>query len=344
MPAMKILVTGCAGFIGFHLSRRLLAEGHTVMGIDNLNDYYDPALKKARLAQLGIDHTAVNDENLAIQDSSGRFTFVCIGIEDKAELDIYIGSERFDVVCHLAAQAGVRYSITNPQAYITANIQGFFNIAESCRRNPVGRFVFASSSSVYGDNESIPYRESDPTDRPVSLYGATKKANEMMAYSLSRLYGIDTVALRFFTVYGPWGRPDMAPFLFTEAILEGRQIEVFNNGNLSRDFTYIDDIIEGVYRVIMEEPATGDAYVNDDFRIYNIGNSQPVKLADVITTIEDMAGQKAIKKYVPMQPGDVKDTWADTTLLQQDFGYKPGTSLRHGLRKFIDWYREFYSK
>lgn len=340
---MKILVTGCAGFIGYHLTEKLLREGHTVFGIDNVNDYYDISLKWARLSRLGIDRSGIDDENTAAQGRE-RFTFAKIDISDKSELDIYIGEEHFDAVCHLAAQAGVRYSITNPQAYVSANLQGFFNMLEYCRSNPVKRFVYASSSSVYGNSTEIPYKENNRTDFPVSFYGATKKTNEVMAHSYSSLYGINTIGLRFFTVYGPWGRPDMAPFLFTDAILGGREIKVFNNGKLSRDFTYVGDIIEGVYLVLTKEPQTKKALQSDNFSIYNIGNSKPVELKSFISTIEKIAGTEAKKEYLPMQQGDVKATWADTALLENDYGYKPDTSLDKGLAEFIKWFREFYNK
>lgn len=338
---MKILVTGCAGFIGYHLTAKLLKEGHTVFGIDNINHYYDTNLKWARLAQLGIDRSGINENNIAAQGVE-RFTFAKIDVADKAALEIYIGSEHFDAVCHLAAQAGVRYSITNPQAYVSANLQGFFNMLEYCRANPTRKFVYASSSSVYGNSTDIPYKEINRTDFPESFYGATKKSNEIMAHSYSALYGINTIGLRFFTVYGPWGRPDMAPFLFTKAILGGKPIDVFNNGHLSRDFTYVDDIVEGVYLVLTKDPATKKAEQSKNFSIYNIGNSKPVELKDFIDTIERLSGNKAEKNYLPMQQGDVKATWADTSLLQKDYGYKPDTPLEKGLGAFVEWYKDFY--
>lgn len=338
---MKILVTGCAGFIGFHLTRKLLECGHRVTGIDDLNDYYDPELKRARLAQFGVDAAKLDPESPAVQ--SGSFTFIYIGIEDKEQFDIFTADEDFDVVVHLAAQAGVRYSMENPQAYVTSNLQGFFNVMEYCRANPKCRFVFASSSSVYGNNDQVPYKETERTDFPVSFYGATKKAGEVLAASYASLYGIDTVGLRFFTVYGPWGRPDMAPFIFTKAILKGEPIDVFNHGEMWRDFTYVDDIVAGVLRVVESAPATREAYQSDNFRIYNIGNSKPVKLDDFIATVERVAGRKAHRHARPMQPGDVLRTWADTTLLGRDFGYKPGTPLEKGLSEFVKWYTDFYN-
>lgn len=335
LAKMKILVTGCAGFIGFHLTRRLLNEGHTVVGIDNLNDYYSPALKAARMLMLGID-VAATDHGTDI--GCGAFTFIKADIADDSLYADRLNGRTFDAVCHLAAQAGVRYSIDNPRAYISSNITGFFNMLEYCRRNPSGRFVFASSSSVYGNSAAIPYREEGCTDRPVSLYGATKKADEVMAYSYSSLYGIETVGLRFFTVYGPWGRPDMAPFIFTRAILEGTPIDVFNNGEMTRDFTYIDDIMEGICAVLLREPAVD----KNDYHIYNIGNSNPVNLNDFIALIERLSGRAAVVRRLPMQPGDVRATWADTSRLRADYGYAPSTPLETGLRAFVEWFREYY--
>lgn len=336
---MKILVTGCAGFIGFHLTKMLLAKGHSVTGVDNLNDYYDPSLKAARLSVLGIDVPCGYGQ--AYNDITGMFEFICAGVEDKMLYDKYLNGRKFDVVCHLAAQAGVRYSIENPAQYIASNIDGFFLMLEYCRRHTPGKFVYASSSSVYGNSQEVPYRENSRSDSPLSLYAATKKANEAMAYSYASLYGIKSVGLRFFTVYGPWGRPDMAPFLFTRAILSGEPIKVFNGGKLSRDFTYVDDIIEGVVRVLTREPATDDAR-QAQHMIYNIGNSQPVELEDFIATIEGISGRKAIRLELPMQPGDVLTTWADTELLDRDYGYKPSTPIRDGLANFVNWYKDFY--
>ena len=338
---MKILVTGCAGFIGFHLVRRLLAGGHTVVGADNLNDYYSPELKAARLRGLGID-TYKLEYNVPATSAAGDFTFILADIEDGELYGQHLNGMRFDLVCHLAAQAGVRYSIDNPAQYISSNIVGFFNMLEYCRHNPVRRLVFASSSSVYGNNDSVPYHEGDRTDEPRSLYGATKKANEVMAYSYSSLYGIEAVGLRFFTAYGPWGRPDMAPFLFTKAVIDGAPIDVFNGGDMMRDFTYIDDIVEGICRVLLDEPKGGKQH--EAFRIYNIGNSRPVGLNDFIAVVEGAAGRKAERNSLPMQPGDVLHTWADTSRLQEDYGYAPSTPLETGLRAFVEWYREYYKK
>ena len=334
---MKILVTGCAGFIGYHVAKKLMSCGHSIIGVDNLNDYYSPELKISRLAQLGIDISGIK-QNALVHGKNG-FCFIQANINDSSLYTTFLKDKGIEVVCHLAAQAGVRYSIENPQQYISSNIDGFFNIIEYCRANPKIKLVFASSSSVYGSNTSVPYRETDVTDTPVSLYAATKKADELMAHSYSTLYGITTIGLRFFTVYGPWGRPDMAPFLFTDAILNNRKLKVFNNGNMSRDFTYIDDITEGVCKVILNAP-NGTSVPS--FRIYNIGNSMPVHLGDFISTIERITGKKAQKVYETMQPGDVKDTWADTSLLQQDYGYAPTTRIDTGLTAFIQWYEDYY--
>lgn len=329
---MKILVTGSAGFIGLHLTERLLAEGHEVVGIDNLNDYYDTALKHARLERLGIGSDLAPQSRLY-----EKFRFRRLDVEDGEGLDRLFGAEGFDAVCHLAAQAGVRYSIENPGQYVSTNLAGFFNILECCRHHPVGHLVFASSSSVYGKNAKVPYSEEDKTDAPVSLYAATKKSNELMAHSYSELYGIRATGLRFFTVYGPWGRPDMAPFLFTSAVLEGRPIRVFNGGDMQRDFTYIDDIAEGTARVL-----TAPAPEGPRFRVYNIGNASPVKLGDFIALVEKFTGRTARREYLPMQPGDVKTTWADVSRLQRDYGYAPSTPLEKGLAAFVAWYKEFY--
>lgn len=362
---MNILVTGCAGFIGFHLTRRLLACGHTVTGVDDLNDYYDVSLKKARLDELcpGLGAEAGESPQMRTFERDG-LKFIKGDIVDQG-LYAELGTSGFDAVCHLAAQAGVRYSIENPRQYISSNIEGTFNILEYCRHNPVRRLVYASSSSVYGRNPKIPYSESDMTDSPVSLYAATKKSNELMACSYSELYGIEAIGLRFFTVYGPWGRPDMAPFLFTDAILSGRPIEVFNGGRMSRDFTYIDDIVDGIVRVLTSEPAAGAGLhanasraanginaageptataIRGNHRVYNIGNSRPVALGDFISTIENISGRKAEKIYLEMQKGDVTDTWADTTRLREDYGYAPSTPIERGLAEFINWFKDYYGK
>lgn len=333
---MKILVTGAAGFIGMHTSLRLLERGDEVIGVDNLNDYYEVSLKEARLARL--------------QDKPG-FRFHKISVEDKDAMAALFAKEKPQRVIHLAAQAGVRYSLTNPHAYIDANLQGFINILEGCRHNGVEHLAYASSSSVYGGNTALPFSEHQNIDHPVSLYAATKKANELMAHTYSHLFRLPTTGLRFFTVYGPWGRPDMALFLFTRAILEGRPIDVFNNGQMVRDFTYIDDIVEGVIRVIdkpatvsasfdpaMPDPATSNA----PYRVFNIGNSQPTPLMDYIRALEKAMGIEAKKNFLPMQPGDVPATSADTSELDAWVGFKPNTPVEVGVGRFVEWYRNHY--
>lgn len=334
---MKILVTGAAGFIGFHLCNSLLSLGHTIVGLDSINDYYDVNLKYARLKELGITSTDYN----AVTESAlhgSRLNFIKLNLEDKDALFNLFETEKFDSVCNLAAQAGVRYSIENPFAYIDSNITGFINILEACRNYNVKRLVYASSSSVYGLNEKIPFSTEDSVDNPVSLYAATKKSNELMAHTYSHLFGIHTIGLRFFTVYGPWGRPDMAMFLFTDAIFNNKPIKVFNNGNLSRDFTYIDDIVEGVVATLLKDVKGAPLY-----QLYNIGNSQPVKLMDFISEIEKVTGKEAVKDYLPMQPGDVEKTWADTSGLEKDFDYKPATPISTGVKNFVEWYRQYYN-
>ena len=333
---MKILVTGVAGFIGSALSIRLLERGDEVVGIDNLNDYYDVNLKLARLERL---------------KDYKQFKFVKLEISDKAAVETLFVREKFQRVIHLAAQAGVRYSITNPHAYIESNIIGFMNILEGCRHNAVEHLAYASSSSVYGANTNMPFSIHDNVDHPVSLYAASKKANELMAHTYSHLYKLPTTGLRFFTVYGPWGRPDMSLFMFTRNILEGKPIDVFNYGNHRRDFTYIDDIVEGVIRVI-DKPAQANTdwlSGNPDpgtslapYRIYNIGNNNPVNLLTFIETLEKCLGKEAIKNLLPLQPGDVPDTYADVSDLVNNLGYKPGTLLETGIRNFVEWYRNFY--
>ena len=318
----RILVTGAAGFIGSHVATRLLDDGHAVVGLDNLNDYYDPTLKEARLARLvGRD----------------RFAFERIDLQDRAGMERVFAAGRFDVVIHLAAQAGVRYSLTNPHAYIESNLAGFTNVLEGCRHHGVEHLLYASSSSVYGNNKKLPFSEKDNVDHPVSLYAATKKANELMAHTYAHLYGLPVTGLRFFTVYGPWGRPDMAAFLFTKAILDGRPIQVFNRGDMRRDFTYIDDIVEGIVRLVDAPPAGEPPYA-----LYNIGNNAPVPLLDFIATIEELLGIEAQKELLPMQPGDVSATYADIDALSAAVGFAPSTPLRDGLARFVDWYREYY--
>ena len=333
---MKVLVTGAAGFIGMHCIERLLARGDHVVGIDNLNDYYDVALKDSRLSRIA-DHAA--------------FRFHRVSIEDKEAMAGIFAEEKPDRVIHLAAQAGVRYSLENPHAYIDANLQGFMNILEGCRHNDVAHLAYASSSSVYGGNAQMPFSEHHSVDHPVSLYAATKKANELMAHTYSHLYGLPTTGLRFFTVYGPWGRPDMALFLFTDAIRNGRPIDVFNQGAMVRDFTYIDDIVEGVIRVL-DKTATPDPDfdpMNPDpgtstapFRVFNIGNGNPTPLMDYIGALEDALGMTAEKNMMPMQPGDVPATSADTSELLDWVGFAPNTNVRDGVQRFVDWYIRYY--
>lgn len=335
----KILVTGAAGFIGFHLSKKLAELGHHVVGLDNINGYYDINLKYARLKELGITKTS-SEQFLQQADSSinykGYFSFIRMNLEDKENLLELFEKENFDLVCNLAAQAGVRYSIENPQAYIDSNIQGFINVLECCRNYQVSRLVYASSSSVYGNSDEVPFKESDNVDFPISLYAATKKSNELMAHTYSHLFGIQTIGLRFFTVYGPWGRPDMALFLFTDAILNNRPIKVFNNGDLSRDFTYIDDIIEGVIATLLRDSPKKELY-----QLYNIGNSKPVKLLDFIEAIEKTTEKIAEKIMMPMQAGDVFQTYADVNQLQKSYNYKPDTPIEKGVKEFIDWYKKY---
>ncbi len=348
---MKILVTGTAGFIGFHTALRLLERGDEVVGIDNINDYYDINLKYGRLKESGIDPAKVEWAKPVKSTKYENYTFIRLDIADREAMARLFEQEKFHRVVHLAAQAGVRYSLVNPYAYIDSNITGTLNILEGCRHGNIEHLVFASSSSVYGLNETMPFRTCDNVDHPISLYAATKKSNELMAHTYSHLYGIPTTGLRFFTVYGPWGRPDMALFLFTKAILEGKSIDVYNNGNMKRDFTYVDDIVEGVIRVL-DKPAEPDLTWSGKnpkpntspapYRIYNIGNSRPVDLMDFINAIEEALGKKAKKHFLPMQEGDVPATWADVEDLETCFGYRPKTAIKEGIGKFVDWYHTFY--
>lgn len=332
-----VLVTGAAGFIGFHLTQRLLDRGDSVVGLDNLNDYYDVNLKLDRLRQL---------------EGRAGFRFVRVSLSDRPALEELFAGERFDVVVNLAAQAGVRYSLQNPHAYVESNLVGFMNILEGCRHHGVKHLVYASSSSVYGANTAMPFSVHHNVDHPVSLYAATKKANELMAHTYSSLYGLPTTGLRFFTVYGPWGRPDMALFLFTKAILEGRPIEVYNHGKMQRDFTFIDDIVEGVMRVMDRTPEPNLAWSGDrpdpgtsyaPYRIYNIGNNSPVELLTFIETIEKCIGKTAEKNFLPLQAGDVPATYADVDDLMNDVGFKPATPIGEGIRRFVEWYRGYYN-
>jgi UDP-glucuronate 4-epimerase len=331
---MKILVTGAAGFIGFHLVQRLAERGDEVVGLDSLNDYYDQRMKFGRLAVTGIEQSAIEPHKMVQSARWPKYRFVQMALEEREALERLFAEEQFEVVVNLAAQAGVRYSIENPHAYAQSNVVGFLNVLECCRHNQVRHLVYASSSSVYGRNAKVPFSEEDRTDSPVSLYAATKKANELMAHTYASLYSIPMTGLRFFTVYGPWGRPDMAPMLFADAISEGRPIRVFNGGDLARDFTYIDDITEGVVRVVAGVPPTGEV----PCKVYNIGCSTPVRLMDFISTMERAFGREAEKVMLPMQAGDVYQTYADTSLLERDYGYRPTTTLGEGLKRFVEWY------
>jgi UDP-glucuronate 4-epimerase len=333
---MKILVTGAAGFIGMHVSQALLARGDEVVGLDNLNDYYDPQLKHDRLARLA---------------PHPRFRFVRLDVADRPAIERLFADEGFERVVHLAAQAGVRYSLLNPHAYVDSNVVGFMNILEGCRHARVGHLVYASSSSVYGGNTKMPFSEHDSVDHPVSMYAATKKANELMAHTYSHLYGLPTTGLRFFTVYGPWGRPDMALFLFTRAMLEGRPIDVFNHGRMRRDFTYIDDIVEGVVRTLDRVAASDPGFdathpdpgrSSAPYRVFNIGNHDPVELMDFIEAIEQALGRRAVKNFLPLQDGDVPATFAETAELRAWTGFAPATSVADGVARFVAWYREYY--
>lgn len=350
---MKILVTGTAGFIGYHLARKLLNRGDEVVGLDNINDYYDVNLKYARLNELGILKEEIIENELISSKTYPKHKFVKMDLSDTENIYKLFETEKFDTVCNLAAQAGVRYSLENPHAYIDSNIKGFMNILEACRHNDVKNLCYASSSSVYGLNKSQPFKTTDKTDTPISLYAATKKSNELMAHTYSHLFGISTTGLRFFTVYGPWGRPDMAPMLFANAILNNKEIKVFNHGNMSRDFTYVSDIVDGIIKVI-DNPAKSSQNFNSEnpnpdissapYRIYNIGNNSPVQLLDFIETLEKSIEIEAKKNFLPMQDGDVVSTYADTNDLMKDFGYKPDTKLADGIVEFVKWYRKFYGK
>ncbi|HNP08719.1 MAG TPA: NAD-dependent epimerase [Cyclobacteriaceae bacterium] len=336
MSKKQVLVTGAAGFIGFHLSKRLLSEGYAVVGLDNMNDYYEVALKESRLNLLK-----------EMED----FEFRQLGIEDKKELGELFKEHSFSFVVNLAAQAGVRYSLTNPQAYIDSNIQGFINILEACRQYKPEHLIYASSSSVYGANTKMPFSVHHNVDHPLSLYAATKKANELMAHTYSSLYHLPTTGLRFFTVYGPYGRPDMALSLFTKAILEGKPIDVYNHGKMKRDFTYVDDIVSGIMKLLPEAPTGNKLWDGDHpdpsssfapYRVFNIGNNKPVELLRFIEVLEEKIGKKAIKNFMPIQPGDVPETYADIEALENAVGFRPSTSFKEGISNFVDWYREYY--
>lgn len=350
---MKILVTGAAGFIGFHLTKALVDRGDVVVGVDNMNDYYDPILKAARLKEMGIETSEFIDAQNYQSANHSNYSFTKIELSRQEEVSALFVKEGFDKVMHLAAQAGVRYSLENPQAYVNSNIVAFTNILEACRHNKVKHLVYASSSSVYGLNEKMPLSEDDNVDHPVSLYAASKKCNELMAHTYSHLFNLPTTGLRFFTVYGPWGRPDMALFLFADAILKGETINVFNHGNMVRDFTYVGDIVEGVVRAIDQtaqpnEDWNGSTPIPSSskapYKIYNIGNNNPVKLTEFIEAIENELGKKATKKMMDLQPGDVPRTYADVSKISSDLNYKPETKISYGIREFINWYKAYYKQ
>lgn len=348
---MKILLTGAAGFIGFHLANKLLKNNFEVVGLDSINDYYDVNLKLTRLETAGIQRTAIKYNSLVDSKNYNSYRFIQLNLEDKENLDTLFEKEKFDYVINLAAQAGVRYSLINPGAYLKSNMEGFLNILENCRHQKVKHLVYASSSSVYGLNQQYPFSTHDNVDHPISLYAASKKSNELMAHTYSYLFGLPTSGLRFFTVYGPWGRPDMALFLFTKAIIEGKPIEVFNNGQMERDFTYIDDIVEGVFGLMNAIPQGNKNWKAAEpdpssspapYKVFNIGNSQPVQLMDFVKAIEKEIGKKAEIIFKPMQAGDVQKTWADTTDLEATINYKPATPIEVGVKNFISWYKEYF--
>ncbi len=345
----KILLTGSAGFIGYHLFKRLQRAGYDVLGVDNLNNYYDVNLKLGRLRDCGFDLESIAYGRTVKSAAGGRF--LQLNLEERAGAATLFQGEHFDLVCHLAAQPGVRYSLENPHAYIDSNIVGFLNVLEGCRSNKVSHLIYASSSSVYGLNSRIPFSVEDNVDHPVSLYAATKKSNELMAHCYSYLYDLPVTGLRFFTVYGPWGRPDMALFKFTRSILIGKPIQVFNHGDMQRDFTYVDDIVEGLWRVMFGKPPRGnpdweaEQHLSESlnpYRIYNIGNGSPVPLMDFIRAIEKATGKSAVIDFQPMQPGDVHQTWADTTALARDYGFTPQVSIEEGVTNFVRWYQDYY--
>ncbi|KPL20171.1 MAG: capsule biosynthesis protein CapI [Bacteroides sp. SM1_62] len=346
----RLLVTGTAGFIGFHLIRSLFGSNYEIVGLDNINDYYDVDLKFSRLAETGIDREKITYNKLISSTVSDRYKFIRLDLEDKDNLIGLFKEFKFDRVVNLAAQAGVRYGFTNPDAYVGSNITGFLNILEACRHHPVEHLVFASSSSVYGLNKAMPFSVHSPVDHPASLYAASKKSNELLAHSYSHLFRIPVTGLRFFTVYGPWGRPDMSLFIFVKAILEGKPFNVHNEGRMERDFTYVADIVSGVEKVLESPARAADgigreidpAVSSAPYRLYNIGNSKPVRLMDFISTIEEYLGRKAIMNMIPIQPGEVEKTWADVSDLESQFNYAPDTPVREGVKHFIDWYRSYF--
>ena len=335
---MKVLVTGMAGFIGYHLALKLAKDGHNVYGIDNINDYYDPHLKYDRLNDLGINQEAASVEsNECHSNKFENLKFKKVDLTNDIEINNLFDVEKFDKVCHLAAQAGVRYSFENPKAYINSNILGFFNILECCKNYEVEHLVYASSSSVYGNNKKTPFREQDVVDNPVSLYASTKISNELIAHTYNHLYGLTTTGLRFFTVYGPWGRPDMATYLFTDAILTRTPLNVFNNGNLERDFTYIDDVVEGVHRILVKQKIKKN-------KLYNIGSGRPINIFKLLSIIEEETGLKAIKNLLPHQPGDMVATFADINQIKEDYQYFPTFKIEDGIKKYVKWFKEYYNQ
>ncbi len=348
---MKVLLTGVAGFIGFHVAKKLTNEGFEILGIDNINSYYDVDLKLSRLNELGIKSSLISDDDLILSENYNNFSFIKIDLSDKSSVLRSFEKFKPDIVIHLAAQAGVRYSLDHPEKYLESNIHGFLNILESIRANPIKHLIFASSSSVYGLNKEIPFKTTDHTDHPISLYAATKKSNEMMAHTYSHLFNIPMTGLRFFTVYGPWGRPDMAMFIFTKNILEGKEIKVYNNGDMSRDFTYVSDIVESIKRLIEKAPSSSkeNADLNlapnkstAPFQLFNIGYNQPTKLLDFVKAIEKHTGKKAKINYQPLQPGDVENTYADVSDLYQYINFKPQVGVDDGVKRTIDWYRIYF--
>lgn len=349
---MKVLITGTAGFIGYHLSSKLLKEEDLIVGLDNINEYYEPGLKYSRLANHGIYQKNISYNELLDSEKYENYKFIKLDLTDKDNLQSFFKKEKFDKVIHLAAQAGVRYSLTHPHAYMQSNWEGFLNILEACRHFNVKHLVYASSSSVYGLNEQMPFSENDNVDHPISLYAASKKSNELMAHTYSYLYNLPTTGLRFFTVYGPWGRPDMALFKFTKAILNGDSIDVYNHGKMHRDFTYVDDIVNGIYKVFSDTPQPNPEWKGMEpdpatsiapYKVYNIGNSTPVNLMDFISAIENSIGVEAQKNYMPIQPGDVPKTWADVSALKNELGYQPQTPVEVGVKRFVEWYRKYYN-
>ena len=350
---MKILVTGTAGFIGYHLARTLAERGDEIVGLDSINDYYDVNLKYGRLDAAGVARDRISYNVPTASVAYPNYRFIMLNCEDRAAIEALFARERFDAVCHLAAQPGVRYSLRNPHAYIASNIVGFINVLDACRNFGVRHLVYASSSSVYGLNEKMPFSTSDNVDHPASLYGATKKSNELMAHSYSHLFALPCTGLRFFTVYGPWGRPDMAPMLFASAIMAGKPLDVYNHGKMQRDFTYVSDIVEGIVRVIDRPPKGNPEWSGQypepgssraPYRIYNIGNSAPVKLLDFIEIMERELGKPAIKNFLPLQPGDIPATYADVSDLVGEIGFSPTILIDEGIRRFVDWYRVYYSE